>query len=49
MLNDECLESDHGVRSAFDVNRIDEANVFRVRRHHHRMRALSGAEKADAS
>ena len=49
MLTVNCLESDHGVGSAFDVNRIDKTNAFCFRRHHDRVRSFARAEKSDAS
>jgi hypothetical protein len=34
-------ESDHRVRSTFDVHRVDKANMFRLTGHDQRMRALA--------
>ena len=41
-------EADHSVWPAFDVQRIDKANVTRFSSHNHRMRAFARAEKAHA-
>ena len=42
------LESNDGVGSAFDVNRVDKADALAFGGHDHRVRALARAEKADA-
>ena len=43
------LKPDDRVRPAFDVDTIDESNVFRFAGHHHRVRALAGAEETHAA